>query len=1647
MDNQFTLQIHNNILYSLLGSTHIFKSGEDKNITKEHIESSDFKKYISSMIVSKDYSCKAVYSSCSTLLNKLADNKAPSDWLNYIYQYSLNKSFPHAVTVELDEALDTACLVYLNILRIISYYQKISDDGSWQSKYPLLTLTDEEKKQLENPTEYESFIKVFTDDYVYEMMKLNQEIMGHNTLDHICGVQYLALFIGRQLKRYGLPVDLGRVYGASTGHDIGKYGCKSSELKRVPYLHYYYTDQWFKKHEIIYAGHIAVNHSTWDLELENLPIESLILIYSDFRVKNIFMGSKAQMHIFSLKDSFDVILSKLDNVDAAKEKRYKRVYSKLKDFEDYIKNIGLKTDIDDNFNSSSLPAATKKTYYSLLQGSEIIENIKYLAINHNINLMYQLRDEYSLNLILELARSEGDWKKLREFIRIFEEYSTYLTQRQKLITLKFLYDHLIHPEDDIRRRCAELIGILIASFDEDYRKEVPDNVVIDPPEITSQELLDKYLKLFIYPDHKIIPLHRSWIGYSMSIMISSLFSQCTKSHMPEYRRVLVKYYKTDAHKTDFIKLDLLETIRFFPLSGNDESVKIVYDYVLKKLQTKNDILRLSALEAVYSILTHMDSILYTPEEYPLHDEFIQSLEVLFSNDIQRSEYASENHLKLKIVNNLKLENSIIDKYRSICKKDSKKISSTFLGNLKTATDWVIKRAQVELLLDFALNDPEINGFHTAMHFCNLLKVSAVESVRNHAGEALIKIIPKLPFEQRNDVAIELIRALEIDGYQFAEYIPNYLGKLILFLQPIEFDEMLMDFKEKIKLGSSELISLLLKTIGIAIEHYETYKSAFHENAHSSGNRLIKMIGILLNGLVHYNIHVKQVSFGVLGKGVFGSKHLDLDHKNYIFQLTAKKILTLITNNQNEELLFLTNSAGLNNIYRFISDYIFLNGSIEISKPERIAFFPGTFDPFSLSHKEIVKEIRNLGFEVYLAVDEFSWSKRTLPNLIRRNIISMSIADELNIYLYPEDFPINIGNPIDLVSLKNSFSDSELYIVVGSDVVINASAYKQEPLQNSIHNIAHIVFDRKNMYQANTSTLNTVDDKVITDALKRINSKVVRLTLAPQYEDISSTQIRSYIDENRDISMLIDPLVQKFIYENGFYQKEPPYKSLIQSMSIDIEVIDNINHELIDELASTFYHDYKEIATKLHEFNYKSSRKLIVIRDENKYGKVLGFSAFHRIHSTNLYKDLRSTQATEYIRQNAVGNIALIDGIFVTSSVAIDDFEQILLTETLSYCLSKDYEYCVFMSMMDNYPIEPILKILELQGFFRIPSENPYKPCYAVNMSSPSTIILDVKSYIKEPFKNNINVTNAIIRTRSRLQQALANLYPEHLTLSFNRNILYETLVKKICTENKVPTTTLVPRSLGPAMCVPYGNILNKSIVPNTATKSLHTEKMFSPDVKSFDIASFPFYLDLETQLKMLSSFNRPIILVDDILHKGYRMKVLDPLLKKQGLNVQKVIVGILSGRGRELLEIQNRQIDSAYFIPKLRHWFNEASFYPFIGGDALWRGVYPQRNLLPSINLILPYTSPNFLKTASRESVYNLSEVAIENALDLLTTLEAEYQSVYERSLTMTSLGKVFVTPRCPDYGRNMSFDLNTAPSNYLRNDLELLRRLRNIIV
>jgi len=1608
----------------------------EEEFIKKHVESPLFLNQLSSMIEKKDYSCKAVYSLCQEILVELDKEHNPANWLYQVYQFALLQSFPEAVEVSFKNISDNCrktFLIYLEFLRIISEYQKLSPDSTFYSKYPLNFLTSEEKSKLENPVEYKRFLKAFNDEYTYEMMKLSQEILEYNTLDHICGVNWIALFIGRQLYNLGLPIDLGRISGTAAGHDIGKYGCKNVEIERTPYLHYYYTDMWFKKHNIPYIGHIAVNHSVWDLELENLPLESLILIYSDFRVKNVNNGLKEEMRIFSLKDSFKIILSKLDNVDEQKRKRYCRVYAKLKDFEDYMINVGVNVNVENK--GISYDKKDRKLYYSLMHGEEVIQNIKYLSIEHNINLMHELRDESSLNSLLELARSEKDWNNLREYLQIFNEYSTYLTQKQKMITLKYLYEQLTHPEDEIRRRSAKLIGLLIATFDEDYRKEIPQDVSLKSPTVTSFNLLERYLDYFLRPDHKKLALHRSRIINSIDNMISSFFSECRNNQINKYRKIILKHYKKDLYTDENIQLCLIKTARYLPISSDEKSSKVLFDYILKMLEKENHNLRLTALEVVYDLISQLDK----------KSKFVNCLRKIFTCNISASILPAENYLNMKIVELLSLDEAIVKKYIEFYRRDMEKIQYIFLSNLKTSTSGIIKKIQIELLLEHTLENKQ-EEIYTALHFCNILKVSGIEDIRNLAGQTLVNLMSCLSFEQRNDIAIELLRALEMEDYQFTKYIPYYLGQLILYLPSNELEELIDDLIEKIKQSDPKLSSLLLRTIGIAIANYAQYRERFSEKEESHENRFNKMIGILLNGFVHYNLKVKQAAFRVIGREIFGSRHLSLEEKNHIFQLIAKKILTLLAPLNKEGLMFLINCTGLNYMYKFISDYNFFKGSISLEAPGKIAFFPGAFDPFSLSHKEIVKAIETLGFEIYLAVDEFSWSKRTQPHLFRKNIINISIADELNVYLYPEDLPVNITNPDNLKILRENFSFSEVYMVVGTDVILNASAYQKNKGENSIHTFPHIVFDRMTSHTADEK------EKIIKEAIKEIRGKIIKLNLTSHYEEISSSQIRNNIDENRDIYKLIDPLAQKYIYENSLYQREPQYKSIIQTISIDVQIIEDITPGLIQELCHKIFSQYNqnEVSKKLVEFTHKLNPRILLLRDIRHNRMILGFSAFHWVRSSILFQEFKDNLISEYIRENAVGRTIVIDGIFTISKAKnrseLKNLEQVILSETLSFCIEKDYNYAVFRNILNTYPLDSLNENLKLMGFYELPFSDKDNPVSVVDMSKPCIVNLDTETIIKEPFDQNLNIKKSVITSRKKLLKSLTTFYPGNIVLPFNINIINQNIVKKICKINNVPTIPLTPRVLGKSMCVPFGKILHKLVVPNTVTKSLHTEKTFTPNMKSFKIDAFPNYMNLENQVKTIRSFDMPVILIDDYLHKGYRIRTLEPLFKKYDIKIKKMIVGALSGSGKEIATILNRDVDCAYFIPNLRLWFNESELFPFIGGDALKRKIRSQGNLVRSINLLLPYTFPSFIKNISGKTIYNFSEVCIENALTILEALENEYQAIQQRKLTLSNLGEVIIYPRYPDHGEDMDYNLNLSPSHYLRNDLELLRRTREMV-
>ena len=330
--------------------------------------------------------------------------------------------------------------------------------------------------------------------------------------------------------------------------------------------------------------------------------------------------------------------------------------------------------------------------------------------------------------------------------------------------------------------------------------------------------------------------------------------------------------------------------------------------------------------------------------------------------------------------------------------------------------------------------------------------------------------------------------------------------------------------------------------------------------------------------------------------------------------------------------------------------------------------------------------------------------------------------------------------------------------------------------------------------------------------------------------------------------------------------------------------------------------------------------------------------------------------------------------------------------------------------------------------------------YYVDMRDPLVLIQDIFLSIKPPHRDDPAVRQAVAESRPKLRSALTGLFHGSLVLTFDAETLNQALLHKVQQHNKVLDVPVGVRRLGSLMCVPYGKILSDAIVPNTVTKTLHVEKVYDRDIVHFTVEEYPGYSTLKNQIRTIQSFRRPVLLVDDLLHKGYRIDNLDPLFKEAGMDIRCILVGIMSGRGHDLMALQRRQVDCEYFIPNLHYWFTESGLTPFLGGDSV-TGSGKIEKLLPSINMILPYYYPKYIYDAPPSGIRALSKTCLQNARSILLTLEREHQRITGASLTLRHLGEAVYSPRLPDKGAWMQYDLSIPPSSYVESDLAQLLR------
>ena len=1524
--------------------------------------------------------CADVLALCRPELETLCPGEPSEGWLAYAYDYARRLLYPEKTGAE---PFAPGAVFLLSVLQVLfaAEAELLPHDPAWTFDF----LTDDELAGSPSAPSYQRFLRLWRREFVYELMRLGLEVTPYRTLEHIAGVHHLAVTAARALRKSGVAVDVALVSGAAAGHDLGKFGCRPGE--RVPYLHYFYTDQWFRRRRMTDIGHVAANHSVWDLEPDYLSVEALLLIYADFRVKQLRDAQGREItRISTLAQAFQVILDKLDDVDGEKQKRYTRVYARLEDFEQFMVSRG----VDVTMSGGDTPPLPEK-HTALMTDDEALRALTLRCVGHNMELMHRLTDQRSFARLLEEARGETDWRRLRAYLAVMESYSLYLHIPQKVQTLTFLYELLMHREGDIRRQAAALLGEIIAGFHAGYAKERPADIRPDPRAITDVDQWRLYLDKILYPDHKLMPQHRRWIGYTLKFAVGSLLSHCP-GREERFLAPVFAYYRRPEDLDDYTAFQLLDTAAALPDTA----------YTASRARQMTDFA--AALSLRKDLTIRMAAVLLLDRLARLYPEDGRALEAVTA--VPDGDSGTLRYLKQDVLSQgapLLLPEDVV--------------SEIFLDNLKTATPWITKQGNLRLLTDFARSGKS-PALHIATHLSNLIKVSDRVTVRHSAGNALLALAPRLTADQRNEVAVELCRGLELGQQEFTKYIPDYLGRFALWLPPAELDEVLDDLRVNLSSSDSRVTASVLDTVGVIYEAYDAYRSRFPETDDAYRRRRERLLGLLMRGLSGIDGATRQEALFVLGRRVFGSGELGRHEKRRAFMLTQRKLLSAQDEFPGEGLTFYYRAAMLGKLYRFITEERLFHKGFDFGAPRPVAFFPGTFDPFTLSHKGIVRAIRDQGFEVLLAIDEFSWSKKTQPYRLRRRIAAMAVADVFHVSIFPEDFPVNIANPENLHELRAAFPGRSVSIVVGSDVVLHASSYKKSVTPDSIHTFDHVVFRR------------TEPDAEPAD-YSCITGKVLELTLPPQLEEISSTRIREAVDANRDISNLIDPTVQEFIYRRGLYLREPQDKPVLRTEDLSFLPAS-------PETAEKFLRTMLSVPTAAALRTQIESRgdDVMVCRDTD--GTILGAASYACLDSARLFARLGDPALSGLVRQNAGGRTLLISGLFVPRGERQSDLCQLLITEVLTLALSREFTYALYL------PLEGAVsgygrQLLTLQGF--VPAGDS-TDALAVDMRCPIVLSRNVDTAVKAPFSSSPRVLAAIAAAHRRLQAALTKLQPGSLVLSLSAGVIYHRLLQRITGRNGVPAEPTTPRVLGPDICVPYGKILRGVAVPNTVTKTLRTDKVYEPDLSTYSIEAYPDYSPLPDQVRTIHAFARPVILVDDMLHDGKRIRRLAPLLAETNTPVDQVLVGYLTGMGRDLMEQLGYDVDAIYYLPNLRLRFVESTLYPFIGGDTVRRSEALPGGLQPAVNRILPYAAPEYTGMDD-ETAWELSLCCLENARDILLALETEFRSLYARNLTLSRLGEAVILPLCPDKGGCMTYDLSRAASTYLEGDIELLKRMR----
>ena len=1188
-----------------------------------------------------------------------------------------------------------------------------------------------------------------------------------------------------------------------------------------------------------------------------------------------------------------------------------------------------------------------------------------------------LTRENGMIRLLEDLVYESDWRKIRAWLIVLNQYIDLMTGNDKQILLDQYYTMLIHPNGTVRRLVAANIGILLSRWEE-----------------TDPEIWDRFLRRMLFVDNSLSDQEKGWIGYA----IKGVLEQYLKEACPEDQKMIlntfVAYFKSTRWESQTC-LSLIKAIKDIPY---DQWSNLQRHYIcgfIRQYMSREELeIRIASLRLIHG---------WIRQGLEFQDDMIQFLEGL---TLQEDSPENERYLLLSIWQQIGYASG---EEMNQSSRDSSLLIQKNLSFNTYGSDKVINLSILKGLSQTESEDSFSLSIY-ATHLLNVLRLNNDAEIFLPAGEDLVEVMPRLESHQKVEIVQEILKDVEM-GIDSINYVPSFLGRTFYLLDMQSQKDILLRFEQLFHSGKIDIMRATLEVAEQILKHLPDYLLSHLEDEKEIGEEFRFFTGLFCRAMADYRPDLSTEAMRQMGS-VFDHCHpLPDSYRGEMICLLRKTIAYLSRSYLYQKLPY-EKERTLISTMRQAANLLAGYQDAEDRAPGKIAFFSGTFDPFSRSDRAIVKEIVEMGYLVYVYAHQFSWYKNTQPVGIRCQMIDMSIADIQDAYLFPQRYSINFNNPEELAQLREIFAGRELSLVMGSRGIENNEAYWREAGEDTIHAFPHILYRQGgSSEQLDRYTLRQI-----------IKGDIIYLRMPSYYQKMDSDTVRKRVISGKEIDRYVSEQVCQMIVDWKLYKDRPAYKDEVMTRPIAMSHTISRPGENVLTLYDASNPDHRTECARI---------------------------TYREVRSTALYKECQDQGIVQALRKRVFGNIisiAAIDGTYLTDGQeTLEDYRQIALNEMLAYVQKKGLGYAICLQGA------AYKEMLTLQGF--VPLEG-YEDCYILDMTSPIALFSEVNLRLKAPFSRNLRLQKQIALGRKELLRALTRLYPGNLVLNFEMDILNYRMIQLIeeishqfkdresLTENDEKHQIRKE-----CICVPFGKTLNRVQIPHMITKSLNTEKLYKSDLSSFDIREFADYPSLQSQLRTIRSFSKPIILIDDLYHKGNRMNKIQEILEEEQMEIDNIAVGVVTGRGHDLAQINHQKVNAVYTIPNLRCWFSESDLCPFIGGDGIETSL-PQeehRTILPSINTLLPYQMPSFLDDSSVKAVYDLSAFCLEHTARLYQILEEEYQKIYHRTLTLSRISDVVTVPRCPEVLLNQG-DQDRRVTELLDMEMDRLRRMRPII-